>query len=149
MKFPDLAEIARRGYEVVRAILAYAALVFAMEKLGRIDQLILLHPLFSGLKILYAVQGGWEVLGLLRSHPEGSSGQQEGGMMEGRKSRVAGGLITKELKRIHVLVADIRKLLEEQKDQISEIQTTKWDEEIAKNTSVLNSTLTKIFKAGD
>ena len=120
----------RKIYEMLRAGLAYAALVYAMFELGRIDQLETLHPLFKGLMVLYAAQGIWEILGLLFG-----KAPQAG---EGGGTDIAP--LLNEMKKL-------RKLVDE-KVQPTQAPSEKVLTALWQQIKLLNDTLQNIFKLG-
>lgn len=60
----DWSRVSRFPYEVLRRIVAYSALVYAMYELKQVESLDKLWPLFAGLFVLYIIQGLWETVGV-------------------------------------------------------------------------------------
>ena len=127
-------------YEVLKAALAYSALVYTMYELGKINQLVILHPLFKGLFFIYLAQGIWEIMGLL------FSGEKE----KAETSESVEGIKIILQKEHNSLVKNLRNVFEEDRRERAILEdkhmsAVEAEKELLKRAGVLNNTLKKVF----
>lgn len=104
----------RVGYEIIRRLVAYSALVYAMYELKQVTSLDKLWPLFFGLFWLYVAQGIWETLGIWYDIGEDNGVQAPG-------AQQAGIQLIKEIRAEQDKLESLKESLKQEREELGKL----------------------------